>query len=495
MNRTFAPILLLALGACANSGLEEAAGLGVDEGEVIDGEFIINTEVPADVAEELGLIQLDWDDTLGAGLFRTDQVLSRVAIEATLKERVRGGLSVESNRPTRASAVDPYRWIQWNMDMMKVETAWGYSTGAGTTVAVIDTGVSWSGSDRPVNMVAGWDYVDNDSDPTDENGHGTHVAGTIAQASDNGIGVVGMAPDTTILVYRVLDQNGNGSVYWSAKAITAAADAGADVINLSLGSAYGSNTEAQAVSYASSLGVVIVAATGNAGANTVDYPAAYSEAIAVGAVGGDKGVASYSNGGSHIDVVAPGGESGSDFNGDGYGDGILQETITGYEFFDGTSMATPHVAGLSALLISAGADPADVPNLIRNTAEDVGSNGWDMWTGYGLIDPVAALSEVGPAAPGGGEDPGPESDTTAPIISNIGGTRSGDSLTLTWTTDEPATSEIEFEDYGLFGDDTALVTAHEQGFTIDGGASYTFRMIAVDAAGNESTSGWWVTNP
>jgi serine protease len=179
-------------------------------------------------------------------------------------------------------------------------------------------------------------------------------------------------------------------------------------------------------------------------------------------------------------------------NGDGYGDGILQQTITGYEFFDGTSMATPHVAGLAALLISAGANPADVPDLIRNTAEDIGSKGWDTWAGYGLIDPVAALSAV--RAPGG-DEPGPVADTTAPAITDISGTRSGSSLTLTWTTDEPATSEIEFEDYGVYGDADEFVTAHSEGFTIDAAASYTFRMISTDEAGNESKSAWWITNP
>jgi len=495
MNRSLTPILLLALGACAQSGLEEV-DIAADEGEVIEGEFIINTEVPAEIAEDLGLVELDWDETLGAGLFYTDQELSRVAIEASLKERVRGGLSVESNRPTRASGTDPYRWIQWNMDMMDIETAWTYSTGAGTTVAVIDSGVSWGGSDAPVNLVAGWDYVGNDGDPSDENGHGTHVAGTIAQATDNGEGVVGMAPDTTILVYRVLDRWGSGSVYWTAKAITAATDNGADVINLSLGSSWGSSTERNAVEYATASGVVVVAATGNAGKNSVDYPGAYEDTIAVGAVGADKSVASYSNGGSHIDVVAPGGESGRDVNRDGYGDGILQQTISGYEFFDGTSMATPHVAGLAALLVSAGASPAEIPILIRTSAEDIGGAGWDTWSGYGLIDPVAALASV--TAPGsGGEDPdpGPVEDTTAPVISEIAGERQGNSLTLTWSTDEPATSEIEFQGFGMYGNDSDYVRSHAQGFSIDVNVSYTFRMVATDEAGNQSIGDWWISNP
>jgi len=486
------PLLAVTLSACTYSGLEGTADWRAEDGEVIEGEFIVNTPVPSDVAEELGLIEIDWDHTLGAGLFQTDTTLSRVALEAALKERVRGVLSVEHNRPTRASADDPYRWIQWNMDLLEIETAWTYGTGAGTTVAVVDTGVSWAGTDRPVNLVAGWDYVDDDGDPSDENGHGTHVAGTIAQASQNNVGVVGVAPDTSILVYRVLDRWGSGSVYWTAKAITAATDSGADVINLSLGSAWSSNTERTAVDYAAAAGVLVVAATGNAGRDRVDYPASYANTIAVGAIGADRSIASYSNGGSQIDVVAPGGESGKDTNGDGFGDGILQQTLTGFEFFDGTSMATPHVAGLAALLVGAGAPSAEIPRILRDTATDLGSPGWDLWSGWGLIDPVAALSSLGPPAP---EDDPPAEDTTPPLISGIGGTRSGDSLTLWWTTDEPSTSQVEFQGYGIYGDIEAFVTAHEQAFTIDAAASYTFRAIANDSDGNTAQSAWWVTNP
>ena len=105
---------------------------------------------------------------------------------------------------------------------------------------------------------------------------------------------------------------------------------------------------------------------------------------------------------------------------------------------------------------------------------------------------MAALSTLGTPDP---VDDEPASDTTAPVISDIGGSRSGGSLTLWWTTDEPATSEVEFEGYGVYGDTDSLKTDHEQGFTVDAGETYTFRVIATDAAGNTSTSVWWITSP
>jgi len=245
--------------------------------------------------------------------------------------------------------------------------------------------------------------------------------------------------------------------------------------------------------------VVLVAASGNE-ASAVGYPAALPGVIAVGAVQVGKKVPRYSNGGSGLDVVAPGGNTNRDDNGDGEPDGILQETVESghwdYEYYDSTSMATPHVSGLAALLLSAGAHRDDVPDLIRSTAEPLGGGDWNRRWGYGLIDPVAALEAI-PTGPGEPEEPWEPpvtGDDTPPEISDIESRRKRRTLTLWWTTDEPATSQVLFAGYGRYGD-LELVRHHELRFTIDRSETYEFQLVSEDEIGNEAYSEWFVTEP
>jgi serine protease len=261
-------------------------------------------------------------------------------------------------------------------------------------------------------------------------------------------------------------------------------------------------TVSSAVAGAIAKGVVVVAASGNDGKATVSYPAAYPGVIAVGAVGGDGKVAPYSNGGTALDVVAPGGNVDYDSDGDGNADGIAQETFEGgswgYQFFEGTSMASPHVAAIAALLLSEGADPSSIEATLRSTATDLDASGFDTTSGYGLVNPVAALALV---AGGAAEPPSttpPSSggtDTTAPTISGVTGWRSGTTMEISWTTDEGATTEIDFDSYGVFSSPTGYVTDHVMDFTVDANTAYYFTIDAADAAGNESSSGQWVMYP
>jgi serine protease len=227
------------------------------------------------------------------------------------------------------------------------------------------------------------------------------VAGTIAQAAGNGKGVVGVAPKATILPVRVLDANGSGSNTWVASGIIWAVDNGANIINMSLGGPVSSEVVADACQYAYEQGVTIIAATGNDGfTDFIGYPAAYPSTIAVGSVNPKKGIAFYSNQGKEIDLVAPGGDTTVDTNNDGMADGVVQETLQGgtwnLAFMQGTSMATPHVAGVAALVYANGVtDPDEIRKALNSTADDLGGKGWDTAFGNGLVNPVAALAYKG----------------------------------------------------------------------------------------------------
>lgn len=287
--------------------------------------------------------------------------------------------------------------------MIDTSSVWDQSNGNGVTVAVIDTGVAYEnyGSYRQApdltetSFRAGWDFVNGDSHPNDDHGHGTHVAGTIAQSTNNGTGVAGIAHGASIMPIKVLDSDGSGTDPGIADGIVWAVDHGAEVINLSLGGPDPSSVLESAVDYAHAHGVTVVAASGNDDSD-VGYPAAFENCIAVGAVRYDETRSYYSNYGPALDVVAPGGDTSEDQNNDGYADGVLQQTFDpntgdytdfGYWFFQGTSMAAPHVSGVAALLIAQGSAtaPDEVRAALESMAKDKGPAGWDEMYGHGLI--------------------------------------------------------------------------------------------------------------
>src|SRR5262249_51027688 len=219
---------------------------------------------------------------------------------------------------------DPQFKYQWHLVQIGMQEAWKYADGSGVIVAVIDTGVAYENWKKfhqvpdlaQTKFTKGYDFVANNEHADDDHGHGTHVAGTIAQSTNNGVGVAGVAPGATIMPLKVLSASGSGSVAGIADAIHYAADHGAKVINMSLGGRFGSKVLAKAVKYAHDKGVVVVCAAGNDGSGHVSYPAAYPGAVAVAATQYDETTTFYSNWGKEIDIAAPGGNTQVDQNGD-----------------------------------------------------------------------------------------------------------------------------------------------------------------------------------
>ena len=310
-----------------------------------------------------------------------------------------GVVYAEQNAYAEASTVvpnDPYYSYQWDMQRIGAGDAWEYSQGSGAVVAIIDTGVRQSLEDLAETVFTdGYDFVNQDNYPDDDEGHGSHVCGTIAQSTNNALGVVGIASQAMIMPIKVLDENGSGSYDDIADGIMWAADHGADIINMSLGGPVDLQVLRDACEYAWNKGALIVVAAGNESTSAPSYPAAYEVCISVSATTSRDTLASYSNYGTTIDLAAPGGDSG-DYNGDGYDDMILQNTFSryseGYYFFAGTSMAAPHVAGVAALAksINPGLTNTELRAVLESSAEDIGESGWDDQFGYGLVDAYAA---------------------------------------------------------------------------------------------------------
>ena len=270
---------------------------------------------------------------------------------------------------------------QYYLTNIRASQAWDHTTGTPSVIiAVLDSGIDLAHPDLAGRIGQGYDFVENDSIPQDQNGHGTHVAGIAAANANNGYGIAGVDWKAQIMPIRVLDAYGNGSFANVAQGIIWAADHGARVINLSLGGSQYSAVLDESVQYAVQMGVILVAATGNSGSSTVLYPAAFPGVIGVGATDQNNHLAWFSNTGDGVDVVAPGVSI--------YG----LDVGSGFRSRNGTSMSAPQVAGFAALL-------AGLPEMqyssavvakIESSAKDLGPAGWDPQYGYGLI-------QIGPA--------------------------------------------------------------------------------------------------
>lgn len=290
---------------------------------------------------------------------------------------------VEPDAEARAVATvnDPGFANQWHLAKIQAPAAWDLQTGsADLRVAVIDTGVN-AGHPDVGRVVAGYDFVNNDADPSDDNGHGTAVTGCISPATNNSLGIAGLSWNTAVLPVKVLDASGSGSYSAIANGITYAADWGARILNLSLGGTTNSTTLQNAVNYAWNKGCVIVAAAGNNGNSTSFYPAACNNVVAVSATRSDDTRPTWSNFGSYVDLSAP-------------GESIWTLDLgTSYRYINGTSFSSPVVSGVLALMASTGPIPNStlVDLLVANT-DDVGAAGYDVYYGQGRVNAQRAVA-------------------------------------------------------------------------------------------------------
>ncbi|MBI9082121.1 MAG: S8 family serine peptidase [Desulfobacterales bacterium] len=390
--------------------------------------------------ERLG-IHINETDQLAASFatFETQDKLDTLRIVRALRKRS-DVASADPNyiRTTTATPNDEYYDFQWHYPLINLPQAWDSAPGGNAViVAVVDTGVLLAHPDLSGRLTTtGYDFVSStyrsrdgdgiDADPDDPGDgrtggssfHGTHVAGTISAATDNGTtGVAGVAYTRNIKVMpvRVLGKGG-GTSYDVMQGVRYAAglsnDSGtvpaqaAQVINLSLGGSGSSSTEQSLYTQVRNAGIIVVAAAGNSASSSLSYPAAYNGVVSVSAVEFNKDLAPYSNYGTTIDVAAPGGDTTADENGDGNVDGVLStcgDDTSGtiqmtYKFYQGTSMATPHVAGVTALMkeIYPALTPTAFDALLQNgdLTQDIGTAGRDNQFGYGLIDALKAVSKA-----------------------------------------------------------------------------------------------------
>jgi subtilisin len=369
--------------------------------------------------------------------------------------------------------------IPWGVDRIEADVVQSAEIyGSDVKLAIIDTGIDYTHPDLSANYIEGWDFVNNDDDPKDDHGHGTHCAG-IAAAANNEKGIVGVAPAVKLYGVKVLNSRGSGSWSTIIKGIEWCVDNDIQIASMSIGgSSYSQSLEEMCDLASSSL--VLVAAAGNNGDGNPDteeisYPAAFDSVIAVGATAQDDSIASWSNSGGFLELAAPGVGIYSTLP--TYRVTLSRRYGYDYGYLSGTSMACPHVAGVAALIIDSGKSVLEVRGILQGTADDKGTTGFDWSYGYGLVDADEAA----------GVEETPVTDETAPVISNVLCSEvTSTTATITWDTDEPSDSTVILDSKTV--SDSSLVIIHSVTLTdLEPGTPYTYVVESTDASGNTAT--------
>lgn len=338
------------------------------------------------------------------GIYKSKEIIGGKTIDLKLKENQNTDKAIEKidkdpnveyvepNYLRKASVTpnDYYYSLQWGLEKIKAPSGWNYETGGSNQViiAVVDTGVDLNHPDLSAKIVAGKDIVNDDNTAQDDHGHGTHVAGIAAASTNNSLGVAGVSWQAKIMPIKVLDSDGSGYDSWVAQGIREAVDRGADIINMSLGGAGYSETLRSATDYAYANNVLVVAAAGNSGDSTMLYPAGNPNVMGVGATNKSDTRAEFSTYNSSVDISAPGDTIASTYW--YYGSHV-------YAYLSGTSMATPYVAGLAALVKSKwpSYSASQVAGRIMDFSDDLGPYGRDNYYGHGRINVADALNPNG----------------------------------------------------------------------------------------------------
>lgn len=515
-------VLVLVVAACLGGSIARPA-----EGGAPDPSQIIVTVHSDSAASFVGRHAADYvftpliSDAATASFFaraRTSAVAGEAHVLLDDPDVVRS----QPNFLYRAQYVpdDPSYQAQWHLAKTNVAAAWDFDGTAplyggdqSVAVAVLDTGISYEDYQTykrapdfaTTSIGAGYDFVNSDEHPNDDNGHGTHVAMTIAESTGNGVAGAGIAFASTIMPIKVLDASGAGSTATIAAGVDFARTHGADIINLSLGGTDDDPLLHTAIQTAVADGIIVVAATGNDGAASLAYPARYSETISVGSTRWDNERAKYSNYGTGISLVAPGGQiylddhytvapsnlTTLDQNGDGQPDGVLQQTCVTAAcdafddfYYEGTSQAAPQVSAAAALLLAAGVSSSNVPTILQETSQDLGTAGYDTTYGWGLLNVAQALTI-------GVNDRTPPSGT---VTVNSGATyTTSKTLTLTVSAQDSGSSVslmrfsndgITYSSWEQYGTSTTWDLAALKGDTNDGLKTVYAKFR--DAAGNVS---------
>jgi serine protease len=349
-----------------------------------------------------------------------------------------------------------------------------YAAGGGSVaIASIDTGVDFTHAEfLAAQLVAGYDFVSGDADPTDENGHGTHTTGTMVGRNVGVAGVSGAGPNVKVYVYRVCGAQGCPTSA-IVDAIYAATDAGVVAMNLSLGGGSLSSTEAAAIAYATSHNALVIASAGNDGTGTVSCPACDPNAISVAASNWQDGATYYTNWGPGLDITAPGGQMYSNTTEEG---GIYSSVPGGYAYYQGTSMAAPQVTGTAAIVASVtGLRGSALRSRLEGSADDLGASGYDQQFGVGRLNSFRAVT--GNTADEGG---GPPPDGLAASFSF-----SCSGLTCAFDASASTGSPTSYAwTFGDGGSGSGVTTSHTYGGT----GSYTVGLTVSDGSGTDTAA-------